>query len=652
MSTKIRLTWLNLETDVLGECVTMLPVTIGRGGDNDVTLDSNEVSRLHASLRDELGAIILHDEASRNGTFVNAERIDHSILTDGDRFQIASFAFTLQILTANETAAVITDPSQTVTVELSAATLIFDGDTDDLTPLSQAPPPTPAQAQFPPRWFEQKIIPLSTIQASEYPTAEATYLAIGGGLGSFAWVNGLRVSGVPASEITAVGFDPVPHGRYERLARQSQIPDHERLRSNSDACPDNLWGWPGYGVREIWQSLKKGELKNAARVSYQLFGEPTLIEPYTPRAGDVYRSIEREAERIGWSDIWRFGRVRAIRKTDDGRYIVAYSQSRDQTVEDRHRFIIAPYLHIAVGYPGVRFLPDLQAYRDQTHDFEKVVNAYEDHNHVYEHLLKHGGTVLIRGRGIVSSRIIQRITEARELNSNIKIIHLMRSPNAEGSIFGHTQRLVENHWELQPYNFPKACFGGDLKELLATVSDEERSRLLNLFGGTTTADRTDWRDMINAGLEEGWYEIRFGRVTDVSRKNDKIVTQLEISGDPQMVTTEFIIDATGLQASVQSHPLLADVIDCYELDLNIKGRLTVTDAFELAGLRNGKGRVYAAGAMTFGNHFAPVDSFIGLQYAALLSLDNMVSAQTPHLKRLNGWRSLAGWMRWARGVPA
>ncbi len=41
-------------------------------------------------------------------------------------------------------------------------------------------------------------------------------------------------------------------------------------------------------------------------------------------------------------------------------------------------------------------------------DFHSVVNAYENHEQVYDHLRKHGGLVLVRGRGIVASRILQR----------------------------------------------------------------------------------------------------------------------------------------------------------------------------------------------------------------------------------------------------
>src|SRR5262249_3031385 len=157
----------------------------------------------------------------------------------------------------------------------------------------------------------------------------------------------------------------------------------------SDACPDNLWGWPGYAVRECWRSLWKGDARNAARVLWQVFCEPTFAETYTPRAGDVYAAIEREAARISWKRIWRNGRARAIRKTADGRYTGASTQPQSGGPA-RGRLIVAQYPHLAVGPPAARILPEVREYRARTGDSRRVVNAYEPHEHIYDHLRDHG----------------------------------------------------------------------------------------------------------------------------------------------------------------------------------------------------------------------------------------------------------------------
>ncbi len=117
------------------------------------------------------------------------------------------------------------------------------------------------------------------------------------------------------------------------------------MRSNSDSCPDNIWGWPSYALREAWHNLSKGQPNSTLKYLWQVFAEPTFAETYTPRAGNVFDSIDREVKRINWNQIYRYGRVRAIRKTDDGRYCVAYSRGPGD-----YAFLVSRYLHLATGY--------------------------------------------------------------------------------------------------------------------------------------------------------------------------------------------------------------------------------------------------------------------------------------------------------------
>ena len=88
-------------------------------------------------------------------------------------------------------------------------------------------------------FLNEAFISVDQLEADGVPLSETTYLALGGGLGSFAWVDHLRVYGVPAEQIKAVGISSQPHERYRRLCQNSQIPNHERLRSDSGSTPDN-----------------------------------------------------------------------------------------------------------------------------------------------------------------------------------------------------------------------------------------------------------------------------------------------------------------------------------------------------------------------------------------------------------------------------
>jgi pSer/pThr/pTyr-binding forkhead associated (FHA) protein len=653
---QIRVRWTDPKSKLAREISAAPPITIGRHSGNTIALPVAKASRHHATITLEGGQIMLADQGSGNGTFLNGQRIQRAPVRPTDTIEIAGVRLTVTLAEAPAAAS----PSQPAArpapaqVQISPppaeATLVFSDDTGLLLPFV---PPPPADETSPPAFFRQPIVPFWQAQRSGIPITETTYLAIGGGLGSFTWIDHLMIAGVPEQHIVALGLEPKPHARYERLCHNSQIPNHERLRSNSDSCPDNIWGWPSYGLREIWHSLGHGQPGNALRVAAQVFGEPVLADTYTPRAVDVYNSVDREARRIGWGRIWRYGLVRAIRKTDDGRYLVAYTQI-NQRLEIIKQFIVARYVHIAVGYPGIQFLADLQDYRDRTRDFQHVVNAYEDHNHIYDHLARFGGVVIVRGRGIVASRVIQRLAEVRLQNPHVGILHVLRSPLLQGHRDGRARRKVQHHTELQPFNWPKSCAGGTLRQKLEQADDQQRDRLLNDWGGTTTASRKDWRNIINTGLREGWYQIRFGKVKRVERNQYGQIATLISTGDPRQPETwlpaDFIIDCTGLEAALDSHALLKDIVETYRLGRNPKGRLRVTNDFEILGMENGPGHVYASGAMTLGGPYAMADSFIGMQFAALRSMDALRRLGAPGLRRLGPLRSFSQWTRWARGV--
>ncbi len=65
---------------------------------------------------------------------------------------------------------------------------------------------------------------------------------------------------------------------------------------------------------------------------------------------------------------------------------------------------------------------------------------------------------------------------------------------------------------------------------------------------------------------------------------------------------------------------------------------------------NGQGQVYAAGAMTLGGPMAAVDSFLGLQYAALASVQALARRRAPGVSRLNVITSPIQWIKWVIGA--
>lgn len=63
----------------------------GRHPESDIFLDDVTVSRRHAEFRREGNDFVVVDVGSLNGTYVNREPVDTSVLANGDEVQIGKF---------------------------------------------------------------------------------------------------------------------------------------------------------------------------------------------------------------------------------------------------------------------------------------------------------------------------------------------------------------------------------------------------------------------------------------------------------------------------------------------------------------------------------------------------------------------------------
>ncbi len=111
-------------------------VVIGRAEGVDIQLLDSRVSRRHAIIRESIAGFMIQDMATKNGTFVNKEAIDKSLLFHGDSIIIG--AYTLQFLDQE-------------LEELEPQDLeLVDVETDDLKDR------TPAAISVPPRLQDRK----------------------------------------------------------------------------------------------------------------------------------------------------------------------------------------------------------------------------------------------------------------------------------------------------------------------------------------------------------------------------------------------------------------------------------------------------------------------------------------------------------------
>lgn len=114
---------------------------IGRAPENHLVIEEEGVSRFHAHLLFDNGALWLRDAGSRNGVFVNGTRVtQHQALKIGDELQIAQHRFVVQLEPESQL------PPPTPPLEEPSEASRPEGNEDT----TQSEEPEPAS---PKRWF-------------------------------------------------------------------------------------------------------------------------------------------------------------------------------------------------------------------------------------------------------------------------------------------------------------------------------------------------------------------------------------------------------------------------------------------------------------------------------------------------------------------
>ncbi len=83
--------------------VTVAGLRLGRDPENEVHIDDAGVSRQHARVLLHNGAVWVQDAGSRNGLFVNGQRVpDHKQVKEGDRIVLGAHTFTVELVAGVE----------------------------------------------------------------------------------------------------------------------------------------------------------------------------------------------------------------------------------------------------------------------------------------------------------------------------------------------------------------------------------------------------------------------------------------------------------------------------------------------------------------------------------------------------------------------
>ncbi|MEU5259210.1 hypothetical protein [Amycolatopsis sp. NPDC021455] len=507
---------------------------------------------------------------------------------------------------------------------------------DQLEPTAETPPhPLPELLANSSRWTDDMVA------GAGIPVQDSPIASVGGGIGSYILTDYLRVAGgVPTSGLRVVSNLGHPWQTYERLATASQISSHDRIRSDSASRPDNIWGFPSYALQEAVQERSLAPLA-------QVFLEPVFDDFYTPRLGVVMRSIRKEAQRIRYWDMLVRGEAQLVRRRAGGGYFVLFLDPRAE--DPRPMALRVRDVHLAVGYPGLKFLPEIQEFRRLKNDFHRVANAYQNHEHIYQALRRRPGTVLVRGGGIVASRVLERLILDRERHGHpTRIIHLLRTyVNGPHGPHRWARRPGRDGFAYQGFNYPKSVWGGQLRARTAALDGAERAEVYDEIGGTTTAYRREWQRQLRKARAEGWYHAVCGTLAELQDDGETLTARMKVAQGEFEIEPDFVIDCTGLNADVSGHQVLRDLLQHGGARRNPLGGMDVKRSFELIGAQSGVGRVYVTGAAALGGPFPGVDTFLGLQIAAQEVVDDI--AGRGFCRKLGPVTSTFEWLRWAAG---
>jgi hypothetical protein len=455
----------------------------------------------------------------------------------------------------------------------------------------------------------------------------AQIVTIGGGLGSFALVDRLRIAGVAESDIVVVGASAEPAARFAELCRAAGLRPSDRLRSDSSARMDNLWGFPGYAASEARRR------RNPTLVLRTLL-EP-VTQPYTPTVGHLVDGVNREAKRVGWSDMLATGEAYRVTEFLGGGYVVLVRRvgRPDLAIQTR-------WVHLALGSAGPR-LPQVAERHRARHGSDRVVHAYEPHEKIHRALCRHGGNVLVRGSGIESSRVLARLVEDRDRTGrDVHIWQLFDTYDERGQGFRHRRD-----------RFPMAAYGGQVRDQVRQLDEPERIELVQRLGAPSTPYRPDWAEQLRRGRAEGWYDAVVGEISDLEPTPDGVregvtATILLGTGERLDLAADYVIDATELDSAAEQHALVRDLVNEGLGELNVLGCLRVDDDFCVS--RSAHGGIVASGVTATGAPLAPVDSFLGLQSAALTISHTLADSGVG--QPLTPLRSLRSWWHWMKGT--
>ena len=456
-------------------------------------------------------------------------------------------------------------------------------------------------------------------------------------------------SASPACAPTSSGSSPTstcPWQTYEYLTKVSQIPRKERLRSDAQSMPDNIWGFPSFAFREAWTDKTIDPIWNVCT-------EPIFRDYYTPRAGQVFETMEREAHRIGYFDMTVKGQVRMVRRRYGGGYFTILTPAQGTTATKRVAY--RSHLRPPRGrLPGrASSCPTSRSTARPTTTTSGWSTPTSPTSTSTRSSSAGPGVVMIRGGGIVASRVLQRLIDDRDRlrppdPDPPPVPHLHRRVATGPSIF--LRRKGGDGWAYQGFNWPKSSLGRPLQVPVR----EARGRRAQAASTSGSAGRTrptassGWSSSRGAGARAGTAptSARSTRSCPARRhgRHQGEGQRRQPPRGPGPLRHRLPPASRPTSASTGCY---ADLLRPLRRRAQPLGRLDVERTFEVRGTQSAPGTMYAAGThdprrLLRRRRHLPRPAVRG----RCAIIDDLASRG--FVKKIGPVRSSTQWLNWAR----
>jgi hypothetical protein len=415
---------------------------------------------------------------------------------------------------------------------------------------------------------------------------EATYLSIGGGIGSFVFADALKIHGVASSEIRVLTLNKNPYEELKKYCDSIGLTGDKKLRSDSGSRPDNFWGFPGYGT-------ETGSLMDKIKLLF----EPLDGEYFNPRAKQVYESIDRESKRINYRQMVIAGSAVSIDKLPNGFLVRCKYHNKVFDIKCKH-------IHLSLGHGNYK-----RSYK------KNYFSAYTLSAESLEKLKAHEGQIFVVGRGTSAQCIVENLLTFD--NKYTKVISVFKDKlAAKYDMRGLCQKCLYG-WRLQHFNWPRGCFSGALAG---------NNNMADVWARGSAVPRKSWVDLLRNNYKKGRYGFVYGDVDKFAKKDDLVVL------------------ATGFGTDLFSVSLYAKIIKKYKLKMSYTKGFALDKYFRIKRLSSRGSNIFVSGIAADGNSYGPVDSFFGQQFVVVQYIKLLVEQN--YISKLGMLSSFNQWLNW------